>query len=204
MSRTDRYIEPCLPTLRTISPAGAEWLHEVKFDGFRVQLHKHADDVTIYSKNGAYFTTRFPSIAVAVQAMPIKSVILDGELVATNSKGIPEFHALRFKRAGVEDVYVFAFDILELNGKDLRALPLKKRRQKLTRLFAKFDAPGIYFSETFNDASRLFEVCDKLRLEGVVSKRIDKPYTSGVSRDWIKVKCQSWRDANRERYKLFQ
>jgi bifunctional non-homologous end joining protein LigD len=102
------------------------------------------------------------------------------------------------------DVCVWVFDILSLRGQDLRSLPLVTRRYKLDRVMGSCGSPLIQYSETFSDPYRLLAACSKFKLEGVVSKRIDRPYRSGRTIDWIKVKCPSWREANKWRGEFFE
>jgi bifunctional non-homologous end joining protein LigD len=92
-----RFSELCQPVLRDRPPKGADWIHEVKFDGYRVQIHKQGEATGVLSRNGFDFTSRYPTIARALAAIPAKSVISDGELVASSIEGIPEFYALHFR-----------------------------------------------------------------------------------------------------------
>ena len=204
MQRKNPFIEPCDPSPRDRPPKGAGWLHEVKFDGYRIQLHKQNGDASLYSKNGMGFDTRFPAIGYAVKDLPVRSVILDGELVAHNAKGLPAFNELHRRRAPPEDLAVWIFDILEIDGTDLRHLSLTTRRGRLERLIERAGHPSLRLSETFADPERLLAACNEHGLEGIVSKRIDRPYTSGRTKNWIKVKCPAWREANRERFKMFE
>ena len=140
MPRT--FIEPCHPTIRDRPPIAKGWLHEVKFDGYRVQLHKSPEGgAVVYSRTGVTFTSRFPSFASALNTLPAKSAIIDGELVAHNAKGMPAFYALHLRRAPPEHLVVWAFDLLDLDGHDLRHLALATRRARLERLIAKADHP---------------------------------------------------------------
>ena len=178
-------------------------MHEVKFDGYRVQLHKAGKDVVIFSRNGADFTSRWPAIAYALQHLPAKSAIIDAEVVAFNAKGMPDFAALHRRRAKPEVFCAWAFDLLELNGKDQRPQPLSARRAKLAKLLKRFDNSFLRFSEGFTDADKLLAECERLGLEGIVSKRQDQPYRS-IRSDWTKVKTKAWREANRNRGELFK
>jgi len=200
------FIEPCQPVLRDRPPKGADWIHEVKFDGYRVQLHKQGEATAVLSRNGFDFTNRYSTIARALTNVPSKSVILDGELIASSVEGIPEFYALhlRSKRLPPGRLCVWVFDVLELNGADLRSEPLVKRRRHLEGLMRKVEPSAIRLSETFDDPERLLIACEERGLEGIVSKRRAAPYVSGKTHSWIKVKCKAWRAANRERYKLFE
>ena len=203
MPRQVHFIEPCLPTLRRSPPKGAGWAHEVKFDGYRIQLHKRGPEAVVYSKNGMDFSARFPAMVPVVHALPVKSAIIDGEIVAENAKGMPEFYALHARRAAADALMMWAFDLLELNGANLRSLPLSKRRQKLERLVVKAGVAPLRFSVAFDDPEKLLDAYAKHQLEGIVSKRTDRPYVSGTTTSWIKVKCQACREANRELFKLF-
>src|SRR5262249_27236779 len=121
MSRFPTFIRPIQPVLGSRPPPGAQWLHEVKFDGWRVQLHKRDDAITIFTKNGLDYTRRFPSIARVVAALPARSCIIDVELTACDDHGAPDFYALHFCRSQM--LCVWTFDLLELNGRDARELP---------------------------------------------------------------------------------
>lgn len=196
------FIPPCLPTLREEAPIGLAWVHEVKFDGYRLQLHKEGKDVALFSKAGNDFTSRFPEIATAAASIPAKSVILDCELTACFDDGRPDFSGLLHKRE--VPLCVWVFDILYQTGKDLRPLTLGARRMKLNKLMARVKDPMFRCSETFLDPDALFKACSDRRMEGIVSKRVDRPYQSGPSQDWIKVKCPEWREENRWRHEFFQ
>jgi bifunctional non-homologous end joining protein LigD len=137
---------------------GSDWIHEVKFDGYRVQLHKQDEATAVLSRNGFDFTGRYPAIARALAAIPAKSVILDGELVASSIEGIPEYYALdlRGKRLPPGRLCVWVFDVLEFNGIYLRSEPLVKRRLRLEHLMHNVDVSSpIRLSGTFDDAERL-------------------------------------------------
>ena len=202
MLRKNPFIVPCLPTLRKEPPDGPQWLHEVKFDGWRVQLHKTSRGATVYTKNGNDFTWRFPTIAAAVLALPVHSAIIDGELTACDEHGVPDFRALHFRNAEEHDLCVWAFDVLHLNGADLREVRLIERKYPLEKLMYKASNHTLRLSETFDDGVKLLASCEQMGLEGVVSKRKDFPYRSGTA-DWIKVKCPTWRAANKDRWELF-
>jgi ATP dependent DNA ligase domain len=107
--RSSPFITPAQPTPRHRPPKGEQWLHEVKFDGYRVQLHKVGKDVVIFSRNGADFTSRWPAIAIALQELPAKSAIIDAEVVASNAKGMPDFAALHGRTPKPEDFCAWAY-----------------------------------------------------------------------------------------------
>ena len=201
MSRVP-FIAPALPRLRAAPPTGENWLYEVKLDGYRIQLHKSGLAVTIYSKNGADFTRRYPAIAAATLGLPTKSCIIDGELIASDVHGRPDFLALLHGRH--VPVCVYAFDLLMLQGRDLRDQPLVQRRARLQASLARAKCNVIRFSEAFPDADGLLAECARLGLEGIVAKRRDSPYRSGTRSGWIKVKTPEWKAANQYRAKLFE
>ena len=196
-----RFIPPALAALRASPPAGERWQYELKFDGYRALLHKAGGAATMFGKNGGDLTRRFPSIVTAVLALPVRSCIIDGELIAAGAQGQPDFLALLHGRH--VPVCVYAFDLLELQGRDLRELPLEQRRAKLRRLLARGKGNLIRFSDNFPDARILLTECVRLGLEGIVCKRKDAPYRSGSRSGWIKVKTEQWKAANRYRAKLF-
>jgi bifunctional non-homologous end joining protein LigD len=198
------FIIPCSPVLRARPPIGDAWLHEVKFDGWRIQLHKRARDVALYTKNGQDYTARLRSIASAVQTLPVHSAIIDGELTACDVHGLPDFRALHFRKRHEHHLCVWAFDLLELNGRDLRELPLTKRKLALEKLLKKSRDSTIRFSASFDDGVELLARAEALGLEGIVAKRRDRPYRSGKRSEWIKLKCPTWREANRDRHDLFK
>ena len=126
------FIPIASPKLRPAPPTGPEWLHEVKFDGFRIQLHKAGDEVRLYSRNGKDFTDRFPSIAAAVRRLAAKDAVIDGELVSCDEAGKPDFYALMRRRTS--GLCVWCFDLLMLGGRDLRSEALEQRKAKLEAL----------------------------------------------------------------------
>ena len=132
--------------------------------------------------------------------------MLDGEVVASDADGRPNFARLylqRWVKPGM-GIHLWAFDLLAFNGSDLRLQPLIKRQACLQTLLERFGCPAVSLFEPFEDGLALLRVAEERRLEGVVSKRRDSPYRSGEGRDWCKVKTQAWREANRERWRLFE
>ncbi len=204
MSRPLPFVEPCQPTLRSAPPGGPGWISEVKFDGYRTQAHRSAAGAGLYSRNGYSFDGRFSGLSFALRELPARTAILDGEIVAVSSKGLPAFHALHLRHAAPDSICYWAFDLLHLNGKDLRGMPLRHRRDKLQELIERFAYPLVLFSESFDDAHALLQACEARGMEGIVSKRSDAPYRSGRCPNWIKVKCAAWREANRERWRMFE
>ena len=195
------FIPPSEPVEQNLPPQGKGWVHEVKFDGYRLQLHKDGERGFIWSKNGKDFTARFRDIAKAVAELPCKTCILDAEGVALDAEGRPDFRALV---GGQKHSRVaWCFDLLEIDGRDMRAFPLLTRRVRLAALLKKASNELLRMSDTFPDPMKLLAALDERQLEGIVSKRSDQPYVSGKNRGWIKVKCHAWREANKNRGELF-
>jgi ATP-dependent DNA ligase len=181
------FIAPCLPT-KAPTPSGAEWLHEIKHDGFRVIARKTGERVRLYSRPGNDLTERFPLIVEALAKVRSRSCIIDGEAVACGDDGISSFDRIRYRRHDAS-VFLYAFDLIELDGDDLRREPLAVRKATLASLVARA-APGLRFNEHLDekDGPLVFAQACKLGLEGIVSKRKDSSYRSGRSPDWIKSK----------------
>ena len=185
------FIEPCLPTLAQTVPAGPQWVHEIKHDGFRFICRRDGDRVRVFSRRGNDFTDRVPLIAEALAKLRVKSVTLDGEGVVCGPDGVSDFDLLRAAvgRLGSRDAFLYAFDLLELDGDDLRREPWEVRRETLASLLRKA-GQGIRLSEHLasTDGETIFAHACAMGLEGIVAKRRDRPYRSGRSPDWIKVK----------------
>ena len=194
------FIPPCLPSLRERLPKGNGWLYEVKFDGYRMQAHKAEERITLYTRNGADWTERFPRIAAAITSLPCPSAIIDAELV--HEDGFEALHLAAHKRTE-DGLVLWAFDLLQLNGNDLRAVALADRKRRLGHLIERAGITRLRHSDAFEDGERLLAECDKRGLYGVVAKHKNGIYRSGQSTGWIKVTCPAWREANRNRGELF-
>src|SRR5262245_48340217 len=182
------FIAPCLPSSTPQPPSGELWLHEIKHDGFRVIARKVGQRVKLYSRPGNDLTKRFPLIVEAVARLRPKSCIIDGEAVACGTDGIVCFDLIRNWEFD-DGVFMYAFDLIELSGEDLRREPLAMRKSTLEVVLGG-SAAGICFNEHIEDEDSPI-VCQhacKLGLEGIVSKRKDSPYISGRCRHWIKSK----------------
>jgi bifunctional non-homologous end joining protein LigD len=131
--------------------------------------------VVIYSRNGHDFTERFPSIAQLLQELPAKSAVLDGEVVASDADGRPNFARLHVRWTRPGTIHLWAFDLLAINGQDLRPRPLVKRQARLQALLERFGCPAVSLSEPFDDGLTLLRVAEERGLEGIVSKRRDAP-----------------------------
>jgi bifunctional non-homologous end joining protein LigD len=181
------FIAPCLPTKIDKLPSGSQWLHEIKHDGFRIIARKDGDRVRLYSRPGNDMTRRFPLIAEALTGLRSRSCIIDGEAVACDDKGVASFDLIRHHRAN-DSVFLYAFDLIELNGDDLRRDPLQVRKATLRSILAKAGL-GVRFNEHLEgDGPTIFAHACKMWLEGIVSKRKDSMYRSGRSPDWLKMK----------------
>ena len=191
------FIALCLPTKAPHPPTGNEWLHEIKLDGFRVVGRKDGARVKLYSRQGNDFTDRFPPIVEALARLRSRSVIIDGESVACDENGVPSFDRLRYRRHDGA-VFLYAFDLIALDGDDLRREPLEVRKATLASMLAKA-GPGIRFNEHIEaDGPTVFAHACKMGLEGIVSKRRDSLYRSGRSRDWLKMKNPACEAVRRE------
>jgi bifunctional non-homologous end joining protein LigD len=135
------FIAPCLPTKTTTLPSGSQWLHEIKNDGFRVIARKDGDRVRLYSRPGNDMTHRFPLIAEALTGLRSRSCIIDGEAVACDDNGVASFDLVRHHGAN-GSIFLYAFDLIELNGEDLRPDPLEGRKATLEMMLARA-GPGI-------------------------------------------------------------
>jgi bifunctional non-homologous end joining protein LigD len=160
------FIRPCEPTLVNHPPAGPGWLHEVKHDGFRIVALKQGARVKVWSRRAADFTDRFARIAEAVRGLSADEAVIDGEAVVFLDDGRSDFHALLTRRGWAEAAFV-AFDLLRLDGDDLRQRPFEKRREALARLIAKRRGDGILFSEALaEEGAIVFAKACELGLEG--------------------------------------
>jgi len=181
------FIAPCFLTKTDKLPSGGQWLHEIKHDGFRIIARKDGERVRLYSRPGNDFTRRFPLIVDALSRLRSRSCIIDGEAVACDGNGVASFDRIRYRRHD-GDAFLYAFDLIELNGDDLRRDPLEVRKATLRSMLAKAGL-GLPFNEHIDgDGPTIFAHACKMGLEGIVSKLKDSPYRSGRSPDWLKMK----------------
>ncbi|TCK30995.1 ATP-dependent DNA ligase LigD phosphoesterase module /ATP-dependent DNA ligase LigD polymerase module [Ancylobacter aquaticus] len=191
------FVEPALATLVAKAPGGKLWIHEIKYDGYRLQARldltaKGKSRVKLLTRSGLDWTPRFgPALAAALEALPAENALIDGELVVENGAGVSNFSLLQQDLSeGRHDRFIYyAFDLLHLDGRDLRPLPLTERK-RLLELLLRQAAEGLRYSEhlTEDGGDMLRHAC-RLSLEGLVSKRADAPYRSGRGKDWVKSKC---------------
>jgi bifunctional non-homologous end joining protein LigD len=179
---------PCLPTRGTAVPAGPDWIHEIKHDGYRLTVHREGKRARLFTRNGHDWTDRYPLIVEAAQRIRIGSFVLDGEAVLLGVDGRSDFDGLH-RRQHNDEVQFYAFDVLMSDGDDLRKLPLSMRKASLARLLAR-RINGLFLSEFERGeiGPDLFRHACLMGLEGLVSKRNDRPYRAGVSLNWVKVK----------------
>jgi len=190
------FVLPALATLVSTPPQGAGCLHEIKFDGYRLQARIAAGKARLLTRSGLDWTEKFgPAIVGAFQALTLDDALIDGEVVVENRAGASDFSALQADlSAGSSDRFVYyAFDLLHLNGTDIRRLPLLHRKDLLRPLTGTGTGTGpLRFSEHFGeDGALVLRHACRLSLEGVISKRVDAAYRSGRSRAWVKSKCSA-------------
>ena len=189
-----RFVAPELCRLEDAPPSGAGWVHEVKFDGYRIQARVTGGKAQLLTRKGLDWSGRFPEIAKAAAALP--DGMLDGEVVALDKKGNPDFAALQ---AALSDgktgaLVYFVFDLLFAGHEDLRGLPLSERKARLEALLAPVEKknPRLrYVQHLAADGQAVLRSACSMALEGVVSKRLDSPYRSGRDGDWVKSKCRA-------------
>lgn len=187
-------IEPCLALLASKVPKGEHWQYEIKWDGYRLAIHVELNGVRIITRGGHNWTGNFPSIAAAARAFSPRTMVLDGEAVVLDEQGRSDFGALQQavgrngSRSSSEAIF-YAFDLLYLDGHDLTKLGLHERRDLLTDLLAGAEG-AIRLSESIEaDGEDLLEHACELGLEGIIAKHEDRPYRSGRTGDWLKIKC---------------
>src|SRR4029079_10662371 len=186
------FVEPELATLDTEVPAGRTWLHEVKYDGYRIIARKAGGDITLFSRSGLDWTVRFPAIAEALLSLPANIALIDGEAAFVLPTGITDFKSLQ-EHIDTPNAAIryFAFDLLSLDGKDWRKKKLTERRAQLAKLLSAKGVSDILIYADYVEGSgqEFFAQACAAGLEGIVSKRADRPYISGRGKDWLKIKC---------------
>jgi bifunctional non-homologous end joining protein LigD len=190
---TERYSEVELATLVDAPPEGPEWLHEVKFDGYRLLGFVSGESAQLWTRNGKDWTLRFPSLAGALLSLKAKSAVLDMEAVILDSHGKSSFQALQAAlgtSGHPEKVVAYVFDLLYLDGKDLSGLPLLQRKQKLESFLKDSRQKTLRYSDHIAaQGAEMFARACQEGLEGIVSKLADAPYKPGRQKSWLKIKC---------------
>ncbi len=185
------FIEPELATLADEMPSGANWVHEVKFDGYRTVALIENGQARLLTRTGLDWTPKFQAIADELAKLPVKSAILDGEIVALDEKGASSFKALQdeLHLGRSANLQYYIFDLMRLDGDDTTGLDLLTRKAKLKTLLDGFKSDRVLYSEHFSYDSDVLEHVCSLEYEGIISKRADASYASGRNRNWLKVKC---------------
>lgn len=184
------FVSPQLATLVAEPPEGSNWLHEIKYDGYRAIAAVGSDRCRIYTRSGQDWTEKFAAIAMDLRKLKVGSALLDGEIVALDEHGRSSFQLLQSSlKDGRRPLTYYVFDILELDGRDLRSEPLRRRKQILRRVLEGAPDAIRYSEEVAGHGDRVFAHACRLGLEGIVSKRADKPYESRRTLTWVKCKC---------------
>lgn len=186
------YIEPALATLTPKPPPSAKWVHEIKFDGYRAQLHKRERGAKMFTRRGYDWSDRFRNIVAAAGELR-HGAILDGEVIVPTDEGRSDFAALESavsKKGGDDRLVFYAFDILHLEDLDLRGCALVDRKRVLQALLENVNGPIKYSEHLEEDGLHVYENACELELEGVVSKRVDGKYESGRTALWMKTTCR--------------
>ncbi|MEZ2410577.1 non-homologous end-joining DNA ligase [Bosea sp. RCC_152_1] len=189
-------IEPCLAMLKARAPVGPDWAFEVKWDGYRLAIHIVGKRVRIITRGGHDWTPRFPTIGHDALSLGVDCAILDGEAVVLDKRGASDFGALQKALGGrggkrfASEAIFYAFDLLYLNGRDLRPMPLSDRRELLEDILLAEPHGSIRLSEEIDaDGAPFLKLACEMKLEGIIAKRRDAPYRSGRGGDWLKIKC---------------
>jgi bifunctional non-homologous end joining protein LigD len=198
-ARIGGFVAPCLAAATATPPAGSSFVHEVKFDGYRLQAALEKGQAVIRTRRGLDWTEKFPSLANAIAGLPIESAVFDGEAVIEDRQGIADFAALQaaLKAGRNETIAFYVFDLLYLNGHDVKPLPLLQRKEVLEQVIsaAPPGGPLRYSAHFVSGGEELLHHMCRLGGEGIVSKHTGKPYRSGRNGDWLKSKC-----ANRQEF----
>jgi bifunctional non-homologous end joining protein LigD len=180
------FIAPCRPTVASKPPKGPGWAHELKHDGYRLQIHIRDGRVRLYTRTGADWSKRYPLIVKDASRIE-GTAILDAEVVWLDSKGVSVFEALH-SRDNDDQAMACVFDLLMVNGEDLRRKPYVGRKEMLQKVLRRTRHGIQYVAHIEGDGAEMFEAVCKVGLEGMVSKELDSPYRSGRTKSWIKVK----------------
>lgn len=179
--------DPCLPRSAKEPPPGPGWIHEIKDDGFRILAHRRGRSIRLVTRNGHDLGDRFPVAAEAIEALPVRSSVIDGEAIVCDDDGLAVFDLIRGRGTNAGAV-LCAFDLLEVNGEDLRREPIEDRKRRLAELL-RLPHEGIALNEHFGgDGAVIYKHACALGCEGIVSKRLGSPYRAGRSAHWLKIK----------------
>ena len=191
-----KFRKPQLATLVDEVPAGNGWMHEIKFDGYRTIVAAKGKQVGVFTRNGKDWTDKFAPLVEALRSLDLPACLIDGEIVATDAKGNPDFSSLQrvLKRghgaqADGDALQFHAFDLLELAGEDLKALPNIERKERLEALLSKSEPPVFLAEHIIGAGEKLYQTMCGAGQEGIISKKMDAPYRHARSKAWVKVKC---------------
>ena len=180
-------LRPCLPTFAPFPPSGPDWLHEIKHDGYRMFAIRDGERVRLISRSGVDWTCAFPMIVAAVETLAVRNCLIDGEVIMCGGDGLPDFKLLR-RRQHTDPAILCTFDLLGLDGHDLRGAPIEERKAELARLLVDC-RPALALNRVFDDPGPVvFEHACKFGCEGIVSKRRGSRYVGGRSNNWLTVK----------------
>src|SRR5271165_6412090 len=171
LPRSNGFIPPCIPTRAAKPPSGPDWVHEIKHDGYRLQVRREGEVVRLFTRRGYDWSGRYPAIAVTAMLLRAKSFTLDGEAVVCGPDGVAIFEALH-RRGTVTEAMLYVFDLLELDGEDLRALPLSDRKKRLVRLLGRRRIGIVLSPHTDEDAAAIFQQACRMGLESSCQKRL--------------------------------
>jgi bifunctional non-homologous end joining protein LigD len=186
-SRLVGFIEPCLPSPAKAPPSGPEWVHKIKHDGFRIMARRDAAGARLITRKGNDLTRRFPFVAMAVAALPVASCLIDGEAIVSYEDGLAIFDHIRGHGTLASATHC-AFDLLQVDGRDLRREPLEARKRALAKLLRGAHSSLVINTYYEAEGAIVFRQACRLGCEGIVSKRLGSPYRSGRTAHWIKVK----------------
>jgi bifunctional non-homologous end joining protein LigD len=180
--------EPCIPTKADRPPSGPGWVHEIKHDGYRLIAHRDGAGIRLLTRNGHDFSERYPAVVAAVNRLRCRSCVIDGEVAICDELGLAIFERLQIGPRVKHDAVLLAFDLIELDGQDLKREPLLTRKATLLSLVKAAPAGVQYVEHIEGDGTMIYRQACNLGCEGIVSKRAGSPYRPGRSRDWIKTK----------------
>lgn len=187
------FIEPELALLVKAPPTGKGWIHETKYDGYRTQAQVLGGKVQLFTRTAQDWSQKYPTVVRALANAKVDSAILDGEVVWVDEKGRSDFQQLQnaLQQKESTSILYYVFDLLYLNGEDLRALPLTERKSRLEKILNPLKGTAVLYSDHHvGEAEEFLETSCDTQLEGIVSKRMDSPYLSGRNDNWVKSKCK--------------
>jgi bifunctional non-homologous end joining protein LigD len=192
------FVVPAQPIKASKPPSGADWVHEIKHDGYRLIVRRDGPAVRLYTRNAFDWTAKLPAIASAAQRIKAKSFTIDGEAVVVSPDRLSKFEELR-RRTAADAAVLYAFDLIEHDGEDLRDRPFLDRKDALAQLLRDTPAVILLNEHIAGDGPTVFEHACRLGAEGIVSKRVDSTYRSGPCSVWIKVRNPASVAVQRER-----